>query len=201
MKKNVLIGSRRLESFVEALVVWGGEQLAASKPTIFDVAFPFLEAGHVRGGADRLGSDRMERDDDHAQGGFQRERSQSISVPSTTEDGGRRRPRLDRGWSGSASATDDGASNTDNGSRLSHTLLPQEAGDIHQAEIQAVSPPSGAEAGQERGIHNCATAAALGDVKPGRERRRLGVLRADEKVFVPKARGRWSSLAGCSNVL
>lgn len=182
------------------MVVWGREQLAASKPTIFDVAFPFLEAGHVRGGADCLDSDRIEPDD-HAQGGFQRERSQSVSVPSTTEDGGRRRSRLDRGWSGSASAADDGASNTDNGSRLSHTLLPQEAGDMHQAESQAASPPSGAEAGQESGIRTCATAAALGDVKPGRERRRLGVLRAEEKVFVQMARSRWSSVAGCANVL
>lgn len=54
-----------------------------------------------------------------------------------------------------------------------------------------MSPPAEPEAGQEGEVYDrAASAATFGDVKPGRERRRLGVLRSDEKVFVKMAR-RW----------
>ena len=210
-EKNVFIVFRRLESFVQALVVWGREHLTASKPTIFDTAFPFLEATHVqppRASAGRLDSDTMGLDDDHAQGGFEcleemdergrggtafpispvrNERSQSVSVPSTAEDGGRRCSRLGRGCSWDDSAADGDANNTDTGSRLSHTL-PQGVSDMYQAESQAVSPLSRGEAVQGRGIHDHARVATFGGVKPGMERRRLGILRAEEKVFLRMAR-------------
>lgn len=217
---------RRLESFVQALVVWGREQLSASKPTIFDVAFPFLHARQIQasgGREDRLDSDMLELDDDHLQGGFERfegmderggsgtacstppdryERSAAASVSSTTEHGGSRRSRLYRGCTWDHTAANDGSSKTDNGSRLSPNLPPQGASDAHQAaESQAVSPPSGAEAGQEKGTCDRECAATFGDVKPERGRKRLGVLRVDQKVFVQMARHRESCVIVCVNVV
>eukprot|EP00904_Undaria_pinnatifida_P010865 jgi/Undpi1/6909/HiC_scaffold_21.g09384.m1 len=40
---NRYLESNRLESFVKELVIWGHKQLKASKHTVFDQAFPFLE--------------------------------------------------------------------------------------------------------------------------------------------------------------
>lgn len=76
--------------------------------------------------------------------------------------------------------------NTDVYARLSPAILSQESSGIHQAESRAVSPPARAEEGQDR--DTCDREDNFGEIKPGRERRRLGVLRTDEKVFVQMAR-------------
>lgn len=48
---TLLLSSRidalRIETFVGALIAWGQERLRASKPTVFEEAFSFLEAGQV----------------------------------------------------------------------------------------------------------------------------------------------------------
>ena len=92
------IVSRRLESFVIELVIWGHKQLKASKHTVFDQAFPFLEvkqddfeplgALEVRGGG-RVGL-VTRRSGRH-------ERPPPAPFTNTTEHDDRRRSRLDRG--------------------------------------------------------------------------------------------------------
>ncbi|CAM9627544.1 unnamed protein product [Ectocarpus sp. 6 AP-2014] len=51
------LDSNRLEDFIDSLVSWGQEQLGASKPSIFEEAFPFLEGRQIE--ASRSRADQM----------------------------------------------------------------------------------------------------------------------------------------------
>ncbi|CAM9494748.1 unnamed protein product [Ectocarpus sp. 12 AP-2014] len=51
------LDSNRLEDFIDSLVSWGQEQLRASKPSLFDKAFPFLEGRQIE--ASRSRADQM----------------------------------------------------------------------------------------------------------------------------------------------
>lgn len=57
---SVLILS--VDRFTQALIAWGQEQLGASKPTIFDQAFPFLGLRQIQASRSRADAHRVPKE-------------------------------------------------------------------------------------------------------------------------------------------
>lgn len=164
---DFLLSARRIEGFIQALISWGQEQLRASKSTIFDEAFPFLETRQLQ--ASRLCADQRAAGDLGNDVGT--ESDGHLATKGTGES-------TNTSWSSSPAACMTNPvphfTGEENPSALgSGERCRTGASRGHQADTQAENSRWGE--GKEASIDG------------SRKRRKLGPLRMDERVFVKKA--------------
>lgn len=156
----------RIEGFVQALISWGQEQLRASKSTIFDEAFTFLEMRQVQ--ASRLRADQRAAGD--LRNGFETQSDGHQEVKGTREP-------TSTPWSPPATCTT---------STFSHVMGEANSSVLDSGEHRRTGASRGHQADTYAENWQWGEGNEV-SVDGSKKRRKLGTLRMDERVSVKKA--------------